>query len=85
MAEAFLFICQNLSYFFFLEAEVLDMVLVAAALALMVLLLALAAMFLQAKVLLALFVLVALLDNCCKAKFQFCKSLPFWQPEFNQL
>ena len=50
-----------------------------------VVLMALAAMFLQAKVLLALFVLVALLANCCKAKFQFCKSLPFWQPEFNQL
>lgn len=82
-----MFICQNLSYFFFLEeAEVLEMVLLAAAFVVMVLLLALAAVLLHANVLLDAFLLDALFpDNCCKAKDQFCKSLPFWQPEFNQL
>lgn len=85
-AEAFLFICQNLSYFFFLEVEVLELLLLVVVFVEMVLLLALADVLLHAIVLLDVFLLEALFpDNCCKAKDQFCKSLPFWQPEFNQL
>ena len=32
-----------------------------------------------------LLVQIALPESCAKALFQFCKSFPFWQPEFNQL